>query len=154
MAVNVMTPADHELQQQATDEALRKQSHYYYSMDPQAQVIGAAADRDEIAVEFGLLQNETGVVRYLDEGLVATVADFWTSVVISATNGGRQSVTTSLTVQLLKPLVSDTTQAVHVVCRATNGPEIPGAMASFVDPADPAIVYATAVHTKAWQRKC
>ncbi|KAJ2401352.1 hypothetical protein GGI23_001454 [Coemansia sp. RSA 2559] len=139
---DAMTAEDRQLQQQATAEAAGKQSHYYFSMEPQAQVVGACASRNEITVAL----KQEGAA---DEGVVATVADFWTSVAISATNGGRQAVTTALTVQTLRPLAPDTT--VHVVCRAAGG-RAAAASALFADPADAAAPYATAVHTKAWTR--
>ncbi|KAJ2559558.1 hypothetical protein EV175_000281 [Coemansia sp. RSA 1933] len=143
MTADEKTAADQQLQQRATSEAEGKRSHYYYTMKPQAQVVGASAERNEITVALG----DCGG---MDEGVLATAADFWTSVVISATNGGRQSVTTSLAVQTLGQMGS---LAVHVVCRAANGHAVPAASAVFVAASDPSAVYATAAHTKAWARQ-
>ncbi|KAJ2520794.1 hypothetical protein GGI11_002197 [Coemansia sp. RSA 2049] len=147
---------DRELMQLASEEASQKRSHYYYSMDPQARVIGASAERSEITVELSLDQqcgNQSALIQ-LDEGVVATAADFWTSVVISAVSSGRQSVTTSLTVQTTRARVRQGVQPVCVVCRATSADNsaAPAASAMFVDPEDPDIVYATALHSKAWKK--
>ncbi|KAJ1737745.1 hypothetical protein LPJ72_000214 [Coemansia sp. Benny D160-2] len=147
---------DRELMQLASEEASQKRSHYYYSMDPQARVIGASAERSEITVELSLDQQcgDQSALIQLDEGMVATAADFWTSVVISAVSGGRQSVTTSLTVQTTRARVRQGVRSVRVVCRATSADEsaAPAASAMFVDPEDPEIVYATVLHSKAWKK--
>ncbi|KAJ2724856.1 hypothetical protein GGI07_001709 [Coemansia sp. Benny D115] len=128
--------------------AQAKQSHYYYSACLESHVVSADRKQRQMTVEIAVGDGEISSAGCMDEGLVATVADYWTSTLISAVNDNKGSVTTSLTVQGLRPIVAGT--LVHIICEAANTPDgsMPCATAKFVNAADYRHVYAVVSHTK------
>ncbi|KAJ2384610.1 hypothetical protein GGI05_004950 [Coemansia sp. RSA 2603] len=89
----------------------------------------------------------------LDEGMVATLADNYTTYLLIAHSLALDpakmpiSVSVSLTVQALAPVSPGT--VLQIVCRAGNAElQKPFAEAVFADCSDPSVVYARASHTK------
>lgn len=105
------------------DIAQAKTSHYYYTAELITKVTRAQfRDTSTLTVEFIITADELNG-GCLDEGLMATVADYWTSVLISAVqtklnHHKTTSVTTSLTVHASgQPIELGT--PVHLVCSFT-----------------------------------
>ncbi|KAJ2304418.1 hypothetical protein IWW51_004852 [Coemansia sp. RSA 2702] len=144
---------DEEFRLLVAEIAQHKDSAYYRAAHLDARVASASRDARSIVVEFTARDSEIGHARCLDEGLVATVADFWTSALITAISGGRGAVTTTLSVQALKHLTAGT--RVHVLCSATSPDShaMPYATARFVSAADHNDVLALATHTKFFKAK-
>ncbi|KAJ1814852.1 hypothetical protein LPJ56_004735 [Coemansia sp. RSA 2599] len=126
-----------------------KKSHYYYSGKVDARVIAADRAAQTVTTRLTLGNDEINEAGYIDEGVVGTVADYWTSTLISAVHEGRSSVTTSLGVQSIRPVRAMQT-TVDVECqvsgRCVTGS--PHAVARFVDASDRQVVYAVVAHTK------
>ncbi|KAJ1877858.1 hypothetical protein H4R99_005705 [Coemansia sp. RSA 1722] len=131
------------------DLASGKKSHYYYSAELEALVIAADPIKQTLTVRVTLGDEEINEAGYIDEGVAGTVADYWTSTLISAVHEGRSSVTTSLGVQTIRPVPAADT-AIDVVCQASGycGSANPHAVARFVDASDHQLVYAVVTHTK------
>ncbi|KAJ2082538.1 hypothetical protein H4R24_001483 [Coemansia sp. RSA 988] len=138
---------DAKFKQLVIDTADIKDSRYYRTAELSAQVISASSAQQSITVELTAGAGEICSAKCLDEGLVATLADFWTSTLITAVNNGKGAVTTSLSVQALKPIEPAT--KIHIVCCAAGGSHLlPFATARFVSANNPSNVLATATHTK------
>ncbi|KAJ2777282.1 hypothetical protein H4R18_005230 [Coemansia javaensis] len=139
---------DDEFRRLVAETARKKDSVYYYAAGLQASVVGASRAERTATVELTVGPGEICSAGCLDEGLAGTIADYWTSALITAVNGDRSALTTALSVQVLKPVVPST--AIRVVCTATEAGagEAPHATARFVLASDPTHVLATAAHTK------
>ncbi|KAJ1646949.1 hypothetical protein J3B02_005883 [Coemansia erecta] len=126
-----------------------KKSHYYYSADLSVQVIAGDQAQQTITARLVASDLEINEAGYIDEGVVSTIADYWTSTLISAVHEGRSSVTTSLSVQSIRPVRTAGT-VVDVICQASglclSGN--PHAVARFVDAEDYRVVYSVVTHTK------
>ncbi|KAJ2791517.1 hypothetical protein H4R20_006859 [Coemansia guatemalensis] len=138
---------DEQFRQLLIDTAHNKDSRYYRTAELSAQVVSASSAQQSMTVELTADAGEICSAKCLDEGLVATLADFWTSTLITALNNGKGAVTTSLSVQALSPIEPAT--KIHIVCTAAGGNHsLPFATARFVSAANPSNVLATATHTK------
>ncbi|KAJ1720318.1 hypothetical protein LPJ53_005049, partial [Coemansia erecta] len=93
-----------------------KKSHYYYSAELLATPISADRAARTLTVRTTVSEAEIATSGCIDEGLVATVADYWTSTLLSAVHGGKSSVTTSLSVQTPRPIAPGT--PVDIICTA------------------------------------
>ncbi|KAJ1726045.1 hypothetical protein LPJ61_005460 [Coemansia biformis] len=140
--------ADEEFRQLVVAEAQRKASTYYYTAGLECKVVSASCSERSMTVELTVDAGMISSAQVLDEGLVGTIADYWTSTLITATSGGKHALTTSLSVQALRPVAEGAT--VHVVCTATESSagSAPHATARFVLASDPTLVVALAAHTK------
>ncbi|KAJ1756378.1 hypothetical protein LPJ69_004792 [Coemansia sp. RSA 1752] len=144
--------ADEEFRLQVSAVANHKDSTYYRTAELDAHVIDASLTGLSATIELTIGENEICNAECLDEGLVSTIADFWTSTLITAANGGKGAVTTTLSVQALKPIYSGT--KIHVICTASE-PEsrpMPYATARFVNAANHNDIFALATHTKFFKR--
>ncbi|KAJ2338457.1 hypothetical protein GGH92_007161 [Coemansia sp. RSA 2673] len=138
---------DAEFAQAVADIAKAKESHYYYSAGLKASVVSADRTLNSCVVELTVSQSEISASGCLDEGLVATVADYWTSALITAVAGGQSALTTSLAVHALKPIAPGT--VIHLRCSVTDPKlQLPHATAVFASAANNTDVYALATHTK------
>ncbi|KAJ2327860.1 hypothetical protein GGI00_004349 [Coemansia sp. RSA 2681] len=135
---------DEEFRLLVASTARSKESHYYYSGDLAANVVSADISRRSCVVELTVAEPEISDAGCLDEGLVGTAADYWTSALITALSQGRSALTTSLAVQALKPIAPGA--KLYMTCTATDALQ-PHAVATFAAPDDSA-VYAVATHTK------
>ncbi|KAJ2828255.1 hypothetical protein GGI24_002436, partial [Coemansia furcata] len=124
--------------------AQSKESHYYYSGGLTANVISANFSQRSCVVELTATDTEISDAGCLDEGLVGTAADYWTSALITALSQGRSALTTSLSVQALKPIAPGT--VLHMTCTTTEATQ-PHAIATFAAAAESSDVYAVATHT-------
>ncbi|KAJ2900703.1 hypothetical protein GGI21_003629 [Coemansia aciculifera] len=136
---------DDEFKLLVASTAKAKESHYYYSGDLSAHVVSASFAQRLCVVELTVAESEISDAGCLDEGLVGTAADYWTSTLITALSQGRSALTTSLTVQALKPIAKGT--KLHIVCTANDSLQ-PHAVATFACASDTSAVYAVATHTK------
>ncbi|KAJ2406117.1 hypothetical protein H4218_006416 [Coemansia sp. IMI 209128] len=134
-----------EFRQLVVNTAQSKESHYYYSSGLVATVVSADFAGRSCVVELTATESEISDAGCLDEGLVGTVADYWTSALITALNQGRSALTTSLTVQALKPI--DPGSVLHMTCAATDARQ-PYATAILAAAGESSDVYAVATHTK------
>ncbi|KAJ2479219.1 hypothetical protein IWW56_003234, partial [Coemansia sp. RSA 2131] len=98
--------ADEEFRLRVAAVAKHKDSIYYRTAELDARVIAASSTGPSATIELMIGENEICNAECLDEGLVSTIADFWTSTLITAANGGKGAVTTTLSVQALKPISS------------------------------------------------
>ncbi|KAJ1965470.1 hypothetical protein GGI12_000742 [Dipsacomyces acuminosporus] len=138
---------DEDFRRLVIDTAAKKKSHYYYSAEIPCKVVEADPAANSIVVEMTATEREIACSGCLDEGVVGTVADYWTSTLISVVNQGKSAVTTSLGVQALKPIRLGT--KLHIRCRVTDtGLNMPHAIATFASSVDDNDVYALATHTK------
>ncbi|PIA17221.1 hypothetical protein COEREDRAFT_80577 [Coemansia reversa NRRL 1564] len=138
---------DEQFRQLIIDTAHNKDSRYYRTAEVSAQVISASRFQQSMTVELTADEGDICSAKCLDEGLVATLADFWTSTLITVLNNGKGAVTTSLSVQALRPIKPAT--KIHIICTATGGNHtLPFATARFVSASNPSDVLATATHTK------
>ncbi|KAI8320985.1 hypothetical protein GQ54DRAFT_198091 [Martensiomyces pterosporus] len=139
--------AKEEFRQLVDSTARGKESHYYYSAGIPADVISADPATRSIVVRVTATENEISCSGSLDEGVVSTIADYWTSTLITAVNGGKSAVTTSLGVQALKRIEPGT--VLHIKCQATDAAlAMPHATATFASAENEGDVYALATHTK------
>ncbi|KAJ2766151.1 hypothetical protein IWQ57_004492 [Coemansia nantahalensis] len=83
----------------------------------------------------------------LDEGWMATMADYVTSVGMSLFSGSVAHVTTALSLRMLAPVPPDT-RAVLVECTMDFAHQPPHATAVFRDAERPDAMFAAAAHTK------
>ncbi|KAI9479702.1 hypothetical protein BX667DRAFT_494522 [Coemansia mojavensis] len=139
---------DEEFRRLVDTTARNKDSVYYYTAELETHLVEASAANRSVTVELTIQDTDIGPAGVLDEGLVSTIADFWTSALITAVNGGRGALTTTLNVQALKPVSPGT--KIHVICSATapDSRPMPFATARFVSAADYDDVLAVATHTK------
>ncbi|KAJ2364190.1 hypothetical protein IW150_006545 [Coemansia sp. RSA 2607] len=129
--------------------AHEKQSHYYYSAELPATPVAADPTKRTLTVRTTLTSAELTGSGCIDEGVAATVADYWTSALLTAVHGGKSSVTTSLSVQAPRRVAPGT--PVDVVCSALDhcgSRDMPCATALFVAAEDHLQVFAVATHTK------
>ncbi|KAJ2746102.1 hypothetical protein GGI20_001654 [Coemansia sp. BCRC 34301] len=135
---------DKEFRELVANTAKSKESHYYYSGELAASVVSADYARRQCVVELTVDVSEISDAGCLDEGLVGTVADYWTSALITALSQGRSALTTSLSVQALKPIAPGT--KLQLTCTVSDALQ-PHAIATFAASENSA-VYAVATHTK------
>ncbi|KAJ2766150.1 hypothetical protein IWQ57_004491 [Coemansia nantahalensis] len=142
------TDDDEVFRQLVAETAQRKASTYYYTAGLDCRVVGASRRERSATVELTVGAEMISSARCLDEGLVGTIADFWTSTLITVASGGKDALTTTLSVQALRPVCPGA--VVHVVCTAAQSTPgaAPHAIARFVLAADPTAVLALATHTK------
>ncbi|KAJ2158753.1 hypothetical protein GGF46_003534 [Coemansia sp. RSA 552] len=143
---------DEGFRQLVATTARNKDSHYYYTAELDARVVSASLSDRTAVIEFIAGTAEICSSNCLDEGLVGTIADYWTSTLITAVNGGRGAVTTTLSVQALRAVEPGT--RIHVICTATepDSRPMPYATARFVSAQDHGDVLALATHTKFFKR--
>ncbi|KAJ1948058.1 hypothetical protein EC988_005325 [Linderina pennispora] len=134
-----------QYRQLVIDTARHKSSHYYYSAEVPAQVISADAQSRSAVIQTTVTDSEICASGCIDEGWVATVADYWTSTMISVANEGKSAVTTSLSVQAVKSIEPGC--VVLIKCQVTDtGLSMPHAIATFES--ESGDIYALATHTK------
>ncbi|KAJ1814709.1 hypothetical protein LPJ56_004777 [Coemansia sp. RSA 2599] len=124
-----------------------------FGSDLDISMVSSDPAQGELALELVIQAHHLTDAGTLDEGLVATLADNYTTYVLiahslaTAPEAMPISVSVCLSVQALAPVAPGT--KVHLVCRAGNRELArPHASAEFVDAADRDVVYARASHTK------
>ncbi|KAJ1721180.1 hypothetical protein LPJ53_004257, partial [Coemansia erecta] len=124
-----------------------------FGADDDISIDSSDMDTGTLTLHLTVRDHHLNSAGTLDEGMVATLADNYTTYLLIAHSLARDpakmpiSVSVSLCVQALAPVTPGTT--IQIVCRAGNTAlQKPHASAVFADLRDPDVVYATASHTK------
>ncbi|KAJ2623257.1 hypothetical protein GGI26_002484 [Coemansia sp. RSA 1358] len=131
---------------QVVDRAFEATNRFmYYGSEIRPTVVWARAPTEFIA-EWQVAREHI-INGHIDEGVVATVTDNVTAMLIIGMAPARKSVSTAISVQGVSAIKQPT--AVEIHCKVSNkGTRQPHATAVFRDKADPSVVYAVGTHTK------
>ncbi|KAJ2238000.1 Acyl-coenzyme A thioesterase 13 [Coemansia sp. RSA 485] len=133
------------------DELLKVKNGY--GSDTDLEIISSDPNHGTLTLKLIVDDHHLNESGTLDEGLVATLADNYTTYLLIAHSLATKpdtmpiSVSVCLSVQALAPVSPGT--IIHLVCRIGNDRLTkPHAFAVFVDAKNPNVVYARASHTK------
>ncbi|KAJ1855509.1 hypothetical protein GGH12_005922 [Coemansia sp. RSA 1822] len=120
----------------------------HYGMEIRPLVTWADSRAGQFVAEWQVTQDHIGAAGCIDEGLLGTVTDNATAMLIgSALSERGKSVSTSISVQAVAPVQPGA--VVEIVCSlSSQQSKQPHATATFRDKADPQRIYAIGTHTK------